>query len=267
MSVDLTPIPDEILDEDEQESPRIEQVIEAFVRSAIAEVRVAVPGVATSDMDTNTNKVNVRPVMRDIFPDGTQLPEALPNVPIRYPSGSGGSVTVPILRGDPVVICISDRDIKRWIRTGNSTNHDVTATDRRRHAWSGAYVEPGLEPDQMKKAIAFLDRVRVGDTTTRLEIRNNGKVYLGTDTAEVVTQLSSLIQEIINEVASMNTFNLAVIAAATAASPPATPTPTPASNLAAIVAIASASTSQNTTLATITTNLNTIKTLIDQLKV
>jgi len=237
------------------------------VRAAVAEIRVAVPGVATSNIDTDTNRISVRPALRDIFPDTTQLPEVLPNLKVKYPSGGGHSVTVPIMSGDPVMICIADRDIKRWLRDGNANNKDITTSDRRRHAWSGAWVEPGLEPNQMKSALAFTDRSRLGNATTRLEIRNGGKVYLGTDTAEVITQISAHLQETISLIAAMNTFNLAVIAASTAASPPATPVPTPVTNLAATAAIAAASGVQNTAISTISGNLAAIKALIDQLKV
>ena len=46
MSVDLVPIPDEILDEDEQTTPRLETVIDRYVQAGIAGVRVAVAGQA-----------------------------------------------------------------------------------------------------------------------------------------------------------------------------------------------------------------------------
>ena len=125
MAVDLVVIPPEILDEDEEITPRIEALISRFVRAGIARVRVAVPGVALEDVNPATGTITVRPAVADVFPDEFILPEALPNLPVRYPSGGGHSVTVPIKKDDPVVISFCDREIRRWIREGSAVVSSV----------------------------------------------------------------------------------------------------------------------------------------------
>lgn len=267
MSVDLVPIPDEILDEDEQTTPRLETVIDRYVQAGIAGVRVAVAGVAATDIDTTSSTISVRPVMRDIYPDGSALPEEIANVPVYFPSSSSGALTMPVRRGDPVMIIFCDRDLRRWIREGSSSNTDIEAQDRRRHSYGGTWCMPGIEPRALRRAVIASDRVRMGNENVSVEVTDSNNVRIGSGAVDLLEEVGNLLDEtrdvatqLSSAATSITTVNTAYNTAYITAYPPGPPpVANPVQNLAILTAFNVAVLAQNVTLATIQAALTTIQ--------
>lgn len=260
MTVDLAIIPPPELDEDEQVTPRLETVIDRFVRAGIAGVRVAVPGIAITAVDATTGRVRVRPVVRDVFPNTTVLPEAISNVPVYYPSGGGHSLTVPIKKDDPVVIMFCDREIRRWIAEGGAGNRDIDPSDRRRHSWSGTFVMPGLEPLRLRRAQIRSDRSRLGTSTASVEVTDAGNVRIGSSTVDLIAEVDNGIEQV-GALATQTNNALTAILAYAATSAAAVPALAPANTalIAAMTPIQTAITGIGTTIGTIRARLDTIK--------
>ena len=103
--------------------------------------------------DSSRETVDVEPQLKVPLEneDGTFELEKLSNiqdVPIKWPSGSGGScyITWPLAFGDFVELVFNDFDIGVWRSQGEVCNPG----DFRMHGLSGATAWPGLRPDAQK---------------------------------------------------------------------------------------------------------------------
>jgi len=66
----------------------------------------------------------------------------VPDVPVVWPRSGGAQMTMPVRRGDTVLLVFTDRSIDRWLAQGGN----VTPDDRRQHDLSDAVAVPGLVP-------------------------------------------------------------------------------------------------------------------------
>lgn len=127
------------------DTPTLAEVIRLIVDSKLALVETVLPGRILT-YDEATQKASVQPLVRGAFvdDDGERVYLDLPiinNAPVAFPSGSGGSLTFPLTRGDRVVLLFASRDIDGWLTDDGDSN---TPTDPRRHALSDVIVLPGV---------------------------------------------------------------------------------------------------------------------------
>jgi hypothetical protein len=155
--------------------PTIADVIRRAVDAGLARVHTSLPGVVTA-YDRETQKASVRPAVRTFYrdEDGALQAERLPiipSVPVQWPAGSSGSLTIDLEIGDPVTIVFSERSTDEWRAVGGD---DVTPQDVRRFslgdcvAIPGAYPFSGPLPAEAYAAGASVlrgDDVRLGDST------------------------------------------------------------------------------------------------------
>lgn len=96
------------------------KALEMFFRDSIRRIATIKPAIVQS---VEGNRVRVKPLTKTLYKDGTQLecPELF-DVPLLIYSAKKGSarVTVPVSRGDLVVVLFSDRDL------GNLLNENIT---------------------------------------------------------------------------------------------------------------------------------------------
>ncbi len=95
--------------------------LSAMLAEVLAEYRkslfTAIPAIVVS-YDGATKRANLQPTPLTLFKDGTSgaLP-ILPNVPVIMPSGGGYYVSVPLKKGDTVLVCFCQRGIKNFKKT------------------------------------------------------------------------------------------------------------------------------------------------------
>lgn len=72
-----------------------------------------------------------------------QSPIVIPGVPVRWPGGSLGYVTTPLVPGDTGHVVFTDRCLSVWLQQGGI----VDPINGRAHALGDAIFEPGIRPD------------------------------------------------------------------------------------------------------------------------
>ena len=168
--------------------PELIDVLQQVVRSELARVHTALPGVIESyDATTQTAEVRIPIRFSRRDPDtGERVPYApppLPNVPIAWPAGGGGaySDTWPLQRGDEVWLSFAERSVDEWLLTDGEL---VTPADVRRFSLSDAVATPVRSRSQLPgDAVAEDARVIRGD-----------EVCLGSASASDYVALASLVE-------------------------------------------------------------------------
>ena len=110
------------------------------IDQALTDIRVCLPARIES-YDHTTQRAEVTPLLRRAYADGNV--ESMPviaGVPVVWPRSGGASLTMPVKRGDGVMLVFADRSLDRWLVQGG----EVTPDDRRKHDLSDAIAIPGL---------------------------------------------------------------------------------------------------------------------------
>lgn len=105
-----------------------------------AQLHVCLPG-RVERYDHTQQRADVVPLLRERYADG-QVTEAqvITNVPIVFPRSGGASLTMPVNRGDGVMLHFTDRSLDEWLGNGGT----VTPSDPRSHDLSDCIAVPGL---------------------------------------------------------------------------------------------------------------------------
>lgn len=112
-------------------------------RQASIKIRCHIPGIVES-YDATQQTVNVRVAVRECLIDAsgqekwTEIPLLL-DVPMVFPRAGGYVLTLPIAKGDEVLVCFGDACIDAWWQNGGVQNQ----IDTRRHDLSDAFAIPG----------------------------------------------------------------------------------------------------------------------------
>lgn len=163
-------------------TPNLTELLESAITSALARVRVAVPGVVKS-YDATKARAEIIPAIQETrtLEDGTQKTETLPvitDVPVIFPGSGGRRIVWEIKPGDSVLLVFTSSSIDRWLARGGIVDPGV---DRRRHDLSGAVALPGLEDfahahDAVPQIKFTSTEVQIGGTSslvTRDEFMNH----------------------------------------------------------------------------------------------
>jgi len=119
---------------------KLSQPLLAAIRRLSTEMSVSLPG-RVERYDYNTQKAEVKPLINRQYADGTvdEMP-VIASVPVVFPRSGGASLTMPVKRGDGVLLVFADRSIDTWLERGGQ----VTPDDRRQHALSDCVAVVGL---------------------------------------------------------------------------------------------------------------------------
>lgn len=112
------------------------------IRQASTQMYVALPA-RIERYDHAEQRADVLPLLRRAYADGeVQDMPVVADVPVIWPRSGGAQMTMPVKRGDTVLLVFIDRSIDRWLAEGGT----VTPDDRRQHDLSDAVAIPGLVP-------------------------------------------------------------------------------------------------------------------------
>lgn len=151
--------------------PQLEDMVDAFITSALQDVHVAMPGRVTA-YDVTSRLADVKPLVKRVrVIDEERVSETLPivqDVPVVFPGAGSYDISWPISAGDLVLIVCTSCSLERWI-AGNGG--EVDPQDPRRHRIGDAIAIPGLRSGG--KSAVF------GDRDTDLIIASAGNIVAG----------------------------------------------------------------------------------------
>lgn len=105
-----------------------------------AQMHVCIPG-RIERYDHTQQRADVVPLLSDKYADGQVAdPQVITNVPVVFPRSGGASLTMPVNRGDGVMLHFADRSLDEWLGSGGT----VTPSDPRAHDLSDCIAVPGL---------------------------------------------------------------------------------------------------------------------------
>ena len=161
----------------------LSEALDALRRDILAEVRVMLPATVDS-YDHTQQRASVVPLLRRRLADGggESLP-VIPGVPVVFPRAGGASLTMPVNRGDGVMLVFCDRSMDRWKDRGG----EVTPDDARKHALADAVALPGLYPftDDSPQDNNVDTLLRYAGSSIRL--RGNGDIEIRADGDVIVS--------------------------------------------------------------------------------
>ena len=99
-------------------SPDLAEVLRAAVFQGLADTHTAMPG-RVEKYDSQRQKADVKPLLKRtvVNLDGTELSEELPvipDVPVVFPRAGGFFISLPIKKGDFVLLVFCERSIDNY---------------------------------------------------------------------------------------------------------------------------------------------------------
>lgn len=145
------------------------------LRQFSSEIFVSLPA-RVERYDHTQQRADVLPLLRRAYADGvTEDMPVIPDVPVIWPRSGGAQMTMPVKRGDTVMLVFADRAIDNWLSQGGN----IEPNDRRQHDLSDAVAIPGLvsfadfgevEPSENN------DDVLLRYAGSKVRIKSNGDV-------------------------------------------------------------------------------------------
>ena len=150
-------------------------LMERFERYMAMSFKVCLPGVVVQ-YDHTQQRAQVRVGVRERYRDGRQDPSpVISNVPIIFPRSGGASFTMPVVRGDTVLVLFADRSIETWLDTASG---EADSNDWRRHDINDAIAIPGLLPFARGSMSDNNDDVLLTYAGSEVRIQSSGTISM-----------------------------------------------------------------------------------------
>lgn len=170
-----------------------EPLLAAIERAAV-DLRVSIPA-SVESYDAQKQRASVKPLLNRRYADGeeAELP-VIAGVPVVWPRAGGAAMTMPVQKGDGVLLVFSDRSLDGWLVKGGK----VTPDDPRHHDLSDAVAIPGLVSFADAPGHAD-DGVVVGfKDGARAKFGDGDTLAIGNSSEEVLALMSELLQGLID---------------------------------------------------------------------
>lgn len=133
---------------------------------------------------------DVQPTLKLKLKSGeTKSKPQVRNVPVYFPGGGGFTSTHPLEPGDEVILIYSQRSLDRWLANGG----EVDPADGRKFHHSDAMALAGISSipnaTPVEDGLAFFGKL---DGSSGLRVHDDGKISLGTPSAELVDLVNTL---------------------------------------------------------------------------
>ncbi|HPQ71530.1 MAG TPA: Gp138 family membrane-puncturing spike protein [bacterium] len=200
--------------------PTLASAVKYAIGKKVAGVHTAMPGLVTK-YDAARQWANVQPCVMyktDEDDDAVAMPE-LKNIPVVFPRTATTYLTLPVAKGDHVLLVFAERSIDDWL-AGKADEAPVEPFDPRIHDFNDAFAVVGVFP--VSVALEENDEdVRLGrqDDSAQANIRirpngdivleTNGTILLGSESASnaIVPQpaLATWVSELLQYLSDMAT--------------------------------------------------------------
>lgn len=165
------------------------------VQSILNTIHTALPAKIIS-YDHTQNKAIVQPLLNKAYKNGIVSMPILNDIPIIFPK----YMFFPILEGDNVLLVFCERSIDLWKQVGSQ----VTPDDPRKFNLSDAVAIPILQPFNADYSQNNGQDFIINYAGSSVTIKDNGdvliqtssKIALGTQTIELLQQISDTLAEI-----------------------------------------------------------------------
>lgn len=181
-------------------SPSIAELLDMAIQSAQAKLHVSMPAVVDA-YDVDTQRADVQPLLRRnlVTADGDELQaETLPilhDVPVAFPRGGGGFISLPLVAGDLVHLVFVERSMDSWRHGDGELN---TPPDFRMHSLADAVAYPALYPLGRALADAHAENMVFGfEGGAQVHVRPDGEVHLASNEA---ADYIALAQKVVDEI-------------------------------------------------------------------
>lgn len=212
--------------DDREFDDSLEGLIRAGFSHLLTDVRVALPGTIESVVNDGTTRlVNVRPMLSVRYfgrDDVIDLP-IIQRVPLVEPRTASAFISLPIKKGDCVVMLFSDRALENWIQSDGSI--PVEPLDIRQHDLTDAFAILGGWPEKMTGN-------RPGENPDDLDIQveSGVKILIGNGADELLglaheafTKLKEVAEELSTHLTDIQTMTVTLVTVGGAASGPPLP--------------------------------------------
>jgi len=101
------------------DTPSLSDVINAAFERRLLDLHTAIPGIV-QDYDSEKKTVKVRPALKRKFRDdrGEQELNVLTDVPVGFYQTNNFIFSIPLQKGDEVLLIISERSMDNWLKSG-----------------------------------------------------------------------------------------------------------------------------------------------------
>jgi len=144
-------------------SPTLEDVLREAMTARLMDVHVALPA-RVEEYNAAEQWVNAKPLLKRSFTtiDGEEISESLPivpKIPVMFPRAGGFFLSLPIAKGDFVLLVFNERSIDAWTA---KAGEEVDPVDARMHSLSDAVAFPCFYPFSKSLKDAHASNLVVG---------------------------------------------------------------------------------------------------------
>lgn len=164
-------------------------MLEAFWNRKTASLHTAMPGKIVA-YDSSTRFATVKPLIKFQFID-EDSPREIPNlqdVPVCMPGTASGCIHLPGLVGATGFLIFAENSIEDWL---SGSGNAVFPTEGRKFDISDAIFIPGVYPEGMPYT-GIID-----EEVLDISVMTGKKIKIGNGTAELITLMYSLIEQIL----------------------------------------------------------------------
>lgn len=172
----------------ELQDDSLETLIRMGVAHLMTDFRVALPGTVERVISGATRLVDVRPMISVRYYEAenvTDLP-VIQRVPLVEPRTASAFISLPVSKGDPVLMVFSDRALENWIKSDGAV--PVEPLDTRSHDLTDAFAILGGWPEAMSG-----NRPGANPNDLDIQVESGVKILIGNGADELLDILDQFI--------------------------------------------------------------------------
>lgn len=192
----MSEIPDNLynpstVDYDNETKP-LDVIIQDMINSQLYDLHTWLP---CQVIQVRSNQfVDIQPLLQRKMIDGTSVSiPVLQNVHVAMPRGTDYWLKLPVAVGDTGVALFCERSLDIWMLRGGV----VDPADPRRHDLSDAIFIPGIYP-KSGEVVGNATDMTLHNGTAEITLQKSGKFKIKNNSQELITVLSSLVDDLIN---------------------------------------------------------------------
>jgi hypothetical protein len=159
----------------------VNESLETIIGSMMDQLHVALPG--RVERVTSPQLIDATPTLLRVFLDEDGVTEVMvpypviTDIPVHILRGGGAFISLPLAKGDPVMLIFAQRSLDAWLETDGKTIIDPH--DSRRHHISDAFALAGMSTIKNPIPNSHATDMVVGleDGSSELHVQPGGAVY------------------------------------------------------------------------------------------
>lgn len=195
---------DEQLSSQQKVTPTLAEVLKTAMLNFSLDLRCCMPATIVK-YDYKKQVVDATPDFKNVYPDGSEVDmPTIYNIPLCFQRGDGSFISLPLKKGNKVLLIFSDRSIEKWQTSGAQNNPQ----DPRAHHLSDAFAIPCGYPLSNVASINNDQDIIIkneGGGVVEVRVKKNNHLQIINKTDELIKVLSDLVQTIRDSVVYTST--------------------------------------------------------------